>query len=111
MSFNQNYDQLELRRDDGIQTFAGRDRATGQPVEIHHFTTSHSLEMKALLRKVVTLPKTGRLLEFGEHLGTPWVVTKPLDGYPGVRDWIVGESRPGGPLAMPPPPPPPPPFL
>lgn len=114
MSFNQKYDLLDLRQsDESIKTYEGRDRATGQPVEIHLFWMTHSLEAKALLKKVVTLPKSGRLIEFGDHEGTPWVVTRPLDGYKDVRDWIVSESRGGGagappPMPMPPPPPAPP---
>lgn len=121
MAINQRYELLEVLRDDeGIRSARGHDLASGQVVEVHLFLNGHSMESKAMLRKIVAMPRGGAsaLIDFGEDQGTPYVVTRPLGG--AFREWVLNESRraqgfgpppppvPQMPFAPPPPPPPPP---
>ena len=120
MAINQRYELLEVLRDDeGIRSARGHDLASGQVVEVHLFLNGHSMESKAMLRKIVAMPRGGAsaLMDFGEDQGTPYVVTRPIGG--AFREWVLNESRrsqgfgpppppaPQMPFAPPPPPPPP----
>ena len=110
MAINQRYELLEvLRDDDGIRTAHGQDLTSGQVVEVHLFLNGHSMESKALLRKIVSMPRGGAsaLVDFGEEQGTPYVVTRAL-GSP-FREWVVNETRRAQGFAPTPPPPPAPP--
>ena len=114
MVINQRYELLEgLRDEEGIRSCRGQDLASGQPVEVHLFMNGQSEDSKALLRRVVGMPRggTSALFDFGEEQGTPYVVTRPLGG--SFREWVLGEVRRahgfGQPAAAAPPPPPPPP--
>ena len=81
MAINQRYELIELLRDDeGIRSARGQDLTSGQVIEVHLFQNGHSMESKALLRKIVAMPRggTSALLDFGEEQGTPYVVTRPL---------------------------------
>lgn len=89
------YELLELRRDDGIQTFHAREVATARPVQFHLFAQDESRENLALLSRLDHLPdaERRRVIERGEYQGRPYVITDRLAGYPGFREWLTVRSR------------------
>jgi hypothetical protein len=90
------YELVELRRDDGIQTFHAREIATARPVQFHLFGQEESGENLALLARLDHLPDTERrrVIERGEYQGKPYVVTDRLAGYPGFREWLTAMTNP-----------------
>jgi hypothetical protein len=88
------YELLELRRDDGIQTFHAREVATARPVQFHLFAQDESRENLALLSRLDHLPdaERRRVIERGEYQGRPYVITDRLAGYPGFREWLTVRS-------------------
>ncbi len=101
MSFYSKYELVEVLRDDGVKTFQAREIATGKPVEVHLVVgqPGKSEPPFELLDKVRSLPaeNRSRVVETGEHMGTPYVVTLPLDGYASFRDWVAAVSAPAKP--------------
>ncbi|MCS7026866.1 MAG: hypothetical protein NZV14_18875 [Bryobacteraceae bacterium] len=96
MSLYEKYELLEPVHDDGIKTFRGRENATGRFVEIHLFVglpgkTEPPLELFAEVKRLSPRDCT-RLLEYGEHLGTPFVVTLPLEGFQNFREWLATQK-------------------
>jgi len=89
------YELLELRRDDGIQTFHAREIATARPVQFHLFGQDQSRENVALLSRIEYLPdaERRRVIERGEYQGRPYVITDRLAGYPGFREWLVVRTN------------------
>jgi hypothetical protein len=85
------YELMELRRDDGIQTFHAREIATARPVQCHLFAPEESRENVALLSRLDHLPdaERRRVIERGEYQGRPYVITDRLAGYPGFREWLT----------------------
>jgi hypothetical protein len=90
------YELVELRRDDGIQTFHAREIATARPVQCHLFGQEESRENLALLSCLDRLPEAERrrVIERGEYQGRPYVVTDRLAGYPGFREWLTEMTNP-----------------
>jgi hypothetical protein len=88
------YELVELRRDDGIQTFHAREIATARPVQFHLFAQEESQENLALLSRLDHLPdvERRRVIERGEYQGRPYVVTDRLAGYPGFREWLAAMT-------------------
>jgi hypothetical protein len=84
------FELLELRRDDGIQTYHAREIATKRPVQVHVFPDGHSPESLALLSKVAYLPEAERrrVIDRGMFQGRPYVVTDRLAGYASLREWL-----------------------
>jgi hypothetical protein len=96
MPLYERYELLELRRDDGIQTFHARETATARPVQIHMFPAGDSPENSALLSRLDHLPDAEwrRVIERGDYQGRPYVVTDRLAGYPGFREWLTLKTNP-----------------
>lgn len=94
MALYDRYELLELRRDDGIQTFHAREIATARPVQFHLFAQDESRENLALLSRLDHLPdaERRRVIERGEYQGRPYVITDRLAGYPGFREWLTVRS-------------------
>jgi len=90
------YELVELRRDDGIQTFHAREIATARPVQFHLFAQEESRENLALLSRLDHLPdaERRRVIERGEYQGRPYVITDRLAGYPGFREWLTVMTEP-----------------
>jgi hypothetical protein len=90
------YELLELRRDDGIQTFHAREIETARPVQFHLFTQVELAENLALLSRLEYLPdaERRRVIERGEYQGQPYVITDRLAGYPGFREWLMVRTDP-----------------
>jgi hypothetical protein len=90
------YELVELRRDDGIQTFHAREVATARPVQFHLFAPEKSRDNLALLSRLDRLPdaERRRVIERGEYQGRPYVITDRLAGYPGFREWLTAMTNP-----------------
>jgi hypothetical protein len=90
------YELVELRRDDGIQTFHAREIATARPVQLHLFAPEKSRDNLALLVRLDHLPEAERrrVIERGEYQGRPYVITDRLAGYPGFREWLTAMTDP-----------------
>ena len=96
MALYDRYELVELRRDDGIQTFHAREIATARPVQFHLFAQEESRENLALLSRLDHLPdaERRRVIERGEYQGRPYVITDRLAGYPGFREWLTVMTEP-----------------
>lgn len=90
------FELLELRRDDGVQTYHAREIATARPVQVHLFAESQTRETLALLAKLVYMPdaERRRVLDRGMFQGRPYVVTDRLAGFASLEEWIDQNSRP-----------------
>jgi len=90
------FELLELRRDDGIQTYHAREIATARPVQVHLLVLGNSEENEALLARLEHLPNEEwrRIIDRGESDGMPYVVTDRLAGFPGFREWVTLKSDP-----------------
>ncbi len=95
MGLYDRFELLELRRDDGIQTFHAREIATARPVQVH-LLTRKSPENEALLLRLEHLPdaERRRIIDRGETEGVLYVVTDRLAGHPGFREWLTVKSDP-----------------
>jgi hypothetical protein len=89
------FELLELRRDDGIQTFHAREIATARPVQVH-LLSRKTPENDALLSRLEHLPdaERRRIVDRGETEGVVYVVTDRLAGHPGFREWLMAKSDP-----------------
>ncbi len=96
MALYDRFELVELRRDDGIQTFHAREIATARPVQFHLFAHEESRENLALLSRLDHLPDVARrrVIERGEYQGRPYVITDRLAGYPGFREWLTVMTLP-----------------
>jgi hypothetical protein len=96
LALYERYELLELRRDDGIQTFHARDIETARPVQFHLVAKDESGENVALLARLEYLPEAERrrVIERGEYQGMPYVITDRLAGYPGFREWLMVKTEP-----------------
>ncbi|HUQ93090.1 MAG TPA: hypothetical protein VM120_15520 [Bryobacteraceae bacterium] len=129
MSFYEKYELVEVLRDDGVKTFQAREIANGRIVEVHLIVgqPGKSEPPYDLLEKVRAFgPESSqRILEIGDQMGTPYIVTLPLEASGGFREWVAKNSAPkpaydplarvgrwklpaGGSLSASPTPPPPP---
>jgi hypothetical protein len=90
------FELLELRRDDGIQTYHAREIATARPVQVHVLGQGETPENVALLARIEHLPEAEwrRVIERGEVQGLPYVVTDRLAGHPGFREWLTAKTDP-----------------
>ena len=98
MNFYQKYELLEVLRDDGVKSFQGREIATGRDVEVHLIVgipgkSEPPYDLVDKIRQLSEATKT-HLLEVGEHLGTPYIVTLPLQGFASLRDWVQSKAAP-----------------
>src|SRR5579862_2410628 len=95
VGFYDRFELIELSRDDGIKTFRARELATGRLVQAHLFVHPAAPESVALLQKLDSLPEEEqrRILDRGDHQGTPYVVTELLADQPGFREWLVAKAR------------------
>jgi len=96
MPLYERYELLELRRDDGVQTFHAREIATARPVQLHLFPEGESPENTALLSRLEHLPDAEwrRVVERGDYKGRTYVITDRLAGYPGFREWLKLKTDP-----------------
>jgi hypothetical protein len=100
LALYERYELLELRRDDGIQTFHARDRETARPVQIHLFPENPpentAAEDRKLLSRIEYLPdaERRRIIERADYNGRPYVITDRLAGYPGFREWLTMKTDP-----------------
>ena len=90
------FELLELRRDDGIQTYHAREVATARPVQVHLFAEGETRDTLALLAKVAFLPEPDRrrVLDRGSFQGTPYIVTDRLTGFASLREWLESKGKP-----------------
>ena len=97
MGLYDRFELLELRRDDGIQTYHAREIATARPVQVHVLGHGETPENLALLARIEHLPEAEwrRVIERGEVQGMPYVVTDRLAGHPGFREWLTTKTDPG----------------
>jgi hypothetical protein len=100
MSLDTSYEVLEMLRDDGVQTFRAKEKATGRGLEIHLLPPFGRPENKTLFEKLKTLPLEARrrFLDIGFDGSTPYLVTDPLPGNRGFKGWaeelIAGTQAP-----------------
>ena len=96
MGLYDRFELLELRRDDGIQTYHAREIATARPVQVHVMGHGETPENLALLARIEHLPEAEwrRVIERGEVQGMPYVVTDRLAGHPGFREWLTAKTDP-----------------
>jgi hypothetical protein len=89
MSLETSYEVLEMLRDDGVQTFRAREKATGRALELHLFLPFGRPENKTLFEKLKSLPLETRkkFLDTGLDGSTPYLVTDPLPGGRGCKSW------------------------
>jgi hypothetical protein len=92
MSFEDKYEILAELRNDGIKTFVGREKLTGQAVEVHLFLEGGGGANGVILEKIRGLaPENAQfVLERGDNFGTPYVVTHLLPDRRGLREWLDG---------------------
>ena len=88
------FELLELRRDDGIQTFHAREIATARPVQVHLLTNGSVPENLALVSRINRLPEAERrrVIDRGVFQGRPYVVTDRLAGFASLREWLDSKS-------------------
>lgn len=82
MSFSDRFELLELLREDEVQTFRARERASGRAVEAH---LSMSSDLLAQLESANTV------IDRGSHEGKFYLVTTPL-GLDSAGAWRVTPS-------------------
>jgi hypothetical protein len=89
------FELLELRRDDGIQTFYAREVATARPVQVHLFAIG-AADSLALLSRIHQLPdaERRRVIDRGVAAGRPYLVTDRLAGFASVREWLNAKAAP-----------------
>jgi hypothetical protein len=88
-----------MLRDDGVQTFRAKEKATGRELELHLFLPFGRPENKTLFEKLKSLPLEARrsFLDIGFDGSTPYVVTDPLAGGRGFKSWaeeLIGGGKP-----------------
>jgi hypothetical protein len=98
MSLETSYEVLDLLRDDGVQTFRAKEKATGRGLELHLFLPFGRPENKALFDRLKALPLETRrkFLDVGVDGSTPYVVTDPLPGNRGFKGWadeLLAETQ------------------
>ena len=88
------FELLELRRDDGIQTFHAREIATARPVQVHLLNNGSVPENLALLSRINRLPEAERrhVIDRGVFHGRPYVVTDRLAGFASLREWLDAKA-------------------
>lgn len=99
MSLETSYDVLEMLRDDGVQTFRAKEKSTGRGLELHLFLPFGRPENKTLFEKLKSLPLDARknFLDIGFDGSTPYLVTDPLAGGIGFKNWadqLIAGSQP-----------------
>src|SRR5450759_3849599 len=102
MNFHEKYELLNLIRDDGVKTFAARNRATRDTLTVHVFP-GNQLEANAdLLARVRMLIEAGNsvLIEFSELEGMLCVVTHTSPGVVRLCEWAFLQPADG---SLPPP--------
>ena len=67
MSLEDKYDILAEQRNDGIKTFVGREKLTGQAVEVHLFLEGPGGRNAAILDKIRGLAPETRPIRPGER--------------------------------------------
>jgi hypothetical protein len=90
VSFYEQFELLEMLRDDGVKSFRAREIATGRDVEAHIFVNPHAPLSVALMSRLNKLPPSERerIVHRGKNQGTPYVVTTPFSDYAGLREWL-----------------------
>jgi hypothetical protein len=102
VTFYEQFELLDLLRDDGVKTFRARELATGRFVEVHVFANSQAPLSRALYSKVGKLADLAdqgdggqepTIVTRGDYEGTPYVVTLPLDGFKSLHEWVFAMSH------------------
>ncbi len=90
MSLETSYEVQEMLRDDGVQTFRAKEKATGRGLELHLFPPFGRPENKLLFERVKGLPLETRrkFLDIGIDGSTPYVVTDPLPPGRTFKAWV-----------------------
>jgi len=88
------FELLELRRDDGVQTFHAREISTARPVQVHLFANGSVQDHLALLSRIDHLPDSERrrVIDRGVSEGKPYLVTDRLAGFASLREWLDANS-------------------
>ncbi len=83
------YELLEMLRDDGVQSFRGKEISTGRSLEVHLFLPFGRPENKAFFERLKALPLESRrnFLDVGTDGSTPYIVTDPLSQVNGFKEW------------------------
>lgn len=98
MSFEDRFELGALLRDDGVQTFAAKDRTGGPDLLAHFFSNpAEAAELSDALDRLPPREKQ-RIVHRGERAGTAYVVTGNLPGYVGFREWLAENGRAARPL-------------
>jgi hypothetical protein len=92
MGFDERFELGELLRDDGVRTFSVRDRAAGQSLLAHFLDNWEETSQLRASLDCLPEPERRRIVDRGEHGGTPYVVTDGLSGHPGFREWLAVSS-------------------
>lgn len=92
MELYDRFELLEMRHNDGVQTYHAREISTARPVQVHFL--SNPIENSALIASVERLPdvERRRVLDLGEIQGIPYVVTDRLAGYATFREWLAAQA-------------------
>ncbi len=86
------FELLELRRDDGIQTFHAREIATARPVQVHLFV--NGTHDAVILTRLERLPaaERRRVIDRGVSADKAYVVTDRLAGFASFREWVNAKA-------------------
>ena len=89
MSIYERYELLNIVHDGPVKTFSARQIQTGQIVAVH-LLVNPAAEAQLLMQKVRALPHEVRaeLIEFGDHEGTPYVVTTEWRRMVSFPEWL-----------------------
>lgn len=89
MSLETSYEVQEMLRDDGVQTFRAKEKATGRELELHLFPPFGRPENKTLFERLKNLPleTRRRFLDIGVDGSTPFLVTDPLPAGRTFKVW------------------------
>jgi hypothetical protein len=92
----QRFELLELRGDDGVQTYHAREVATRRPVQVHVLPDPRLPATIRLLTRFALLPEAERrrVIDRGIFDGRPYVVTDRLAGFASFREWLELKSAP-----------------
>lgn len=89
MNFFRKYELVRLLSEGEVKSFLAHERDTGRPVLFHMIQDAPpQAGWNELVAKATRLPT---VIEVGEFGGTTFVVTQPMDPFPGLRQWIEQE--------------------
>src|SRR5438876_1134476 len=96
MSIYERYELLGIVNEGPVKTFSARQIQSGQPVAVHLLIAY--TDPQNLMQKVRALPDPARcdVIEFGDHEGTPYVVTTEWRRMVTFPEWVHAVSMSSG---------------